>query len=174
MEAQRRDRIKSLTIGLVALLAMAGGIWGFLRAEPERELDRYYFRSSSGDVLFTHTAHQDLCDDCEDCHHELTQGADEATSCRNCHPVEASDEPTFLGCLDCHDDPDYTPDMAEHEDLVDLEDHDCEGCHSARSVSEAYHKNCGDCHQIKAPGRFAGEDGESLCSACHLVESSWR
>lgn len=168
MAILKQERIKILAITILAFLATTIGALGYLKAEPESEPDRYYFRNSSGAVLFTHTRHQDLCEDCEDCHHELTQGAEDPTSCRDCHPSETAEGATFLGCQDCHEDPDYTPDYADHADLIDLEDHDCEGCHTARSVADAYHINCSDCHLLHACERFAGPEGEALCQACHL------
>jgi len=164
-----KERNRTLFIALLALAAGAFSLVGYLRA-GSRQAEapaRYYYRNSSGAVLFQHEGHQDFLD-CGDCHHELDQASEEPHVCGSCHPAEPGEGDRFLGCQECHDDPEYTPDMVEHLDLIELEDHDCEGCHSARTLTEAFHAQCGNCHLELAPERFADAEGNSRCEACHL------
>ena len=104
--------------------------------------------------------------DCSRCHEQVKED-DQAVSCRTCHPGTQENENRFVGCMECHDDSDYTPDMMSHEELVEVEDHSCLGCHAPSSVSEAYHSNCTSCHLAAAPEKFSNEDGVR-CSVCHL------
>jgi hypothetical protein len=166
----KQDRRRIISITLLAILAGCAGLYGYLRAGPEQELepDRYYYRTSAGAVLFTHTDHQDLVEECESCHHEMLTGAEEPRSCRSCHPTEAPEAAPFVGCMECHDEPEYTVDFAEHDDLLEIHDPDCESCHTARAVTETFHLNCSDCHLQTAPLRFADPEGKVLCQSCHL------
>ena len=170
MANPKQDRRRVISIALLAALTACAGLFGYLRAAPdsEQEPDRYYYRNSAGAVLFTHTEHQDNVADCEDCHHEILTGADEPLSCRSCHPAEAPEAAPFVGCQECHDDPEYTSDFAEHDELLEVHDPDCENCHTARAVTEAFHLNCSDCHLQVAPERFADAEGKVLCRSCHL------
>jgi hypothetical protein len=102
---------------------------------------------------------------CAGCH-ELGD-PDSIRSCRQCHPAAAIDA-VVPSCGDCHDDPDYTPELASHADLLTIEDHTCDGCHVAVPVSDAYHTQCNACHLTLAPARFAAADGRARCVACHL------
>ncbi len=115
-------------------------------------------------------AHADLLEiedhSCEGCH-EIA-GPEAARNCRECHPAAAVEGAAFVGCTACHDDPDYTPDAAGHDDLIAIDGHECEGCHTARTVADAFHANCSACHLAIAPERFAEVDGTASCRACHL------
>lgn len=104
--------------------------------------------------------------DCSKCHAVVKEEA-EIASCRACHPGVQASEARTVGCSACHDDS-YSPDMLEHDEFLEIEDHSCLGCHTPGSVSETYHTNCTGCHVAVAPERFANEDGGVLCSSCHL------
>jgi len=162
------ERWRLILVAAIAIIAGGAALFGYLGAEEQAEqTDRYYYRSSAGNVLFAHTGHQDTAD-CEMCHHEMEQGAEELQSCRACHPAAAPEDPPFLGCQDCHEDPEYDAEYADHEDLLAIHDPDCENCHAARAVAEAYHRNCSDCHLEVAPERFGDDQGQASCQACHL------
>ncbi len=102
--------------------------------------------------------------DCSKCH-EQDASDDQAVSCRTCHlPVqENTDE---ISCSECHED--YTPDIMDHDEYLEVEDHSCLTCHTPSIVSEAYHTDCNRCHLEKAPKRFADNAGKAVCGACHL------
>lgn len=105
--------------------------------------------------------------DCSKCHEE--SGADnEPASCRECHPGVQTSETQTNSCQECHDD-DYTPDMMEHDEYLEVEDHSCLGCHTPQAVSQVYHTNCTNCHLETLPDRFTIADGEVSCGACHLL-----
>lgn len=104
--------------------------------------------------------------DCASCH-EQTVEDDQALSCRSCHPGVQKNENRTVTCGECHDD-DYEPDMLEHDEYLEIEDHSCLGCHAPGSVSESYHTNCTSCHLETAPERFTNSDRTVNCSACHL------
>lgn len=159
------DRGKGRTIPLAICVAgmLIAGCIGYLWADPGDNNDRVYLRSSGGSVLFAHAAHAALVDGCIDCHHDL-----------------AGDVVTE--CADCHDDS-YTPDLLDHDELLEIEDHECAGCHeivadedaiSCRECHEAseiagiYHTQCNTCHLDVSPEQFAGDDGAARCNACHL------
>jgi hypothetical protein len=130
-----------LPLVAVAAAGLLSGLFGYLRADPARDGDRFYLRSNGGAVLFTHAAHQDRSPACERCHHELVSGAARA-------------------CTDCHDDG-YTADLASHDELQAVPDHTCAGCHEVAAAATA--RNCRDCHP-----REAGEGEPRLsCQNCH-------
>lgn len=104
--------------------------------------------------------------DCATCH-EQTADEDQATSCRNCHPGFQESEARTVSCNDCHDD-DYEPEIMEHDEYLEIDDHSCLGCHTPGSISEAFHASCTNCHLEAAPDRFAHADGSVMCSGCHL------
>ena len=104
--------------------------------------------------------------DCSTCH-EQTADDNQAASCRSCHPGTQENEVRTVDCAQCHDDG-YDPDMMEHDELLEIEDHSCLRCHAPGSVSEAYHINCTSCHLEAAQNRFANDDGTVKCSGCHL------
>lgn len=104
--------------------------------------------------------------DCSTCH-EQTVDDDQAASCRSCHPGFQESEVRVVGCTECHDD-DFEPEMMEHDEYLEIEDHSCLGCHTPGSVSEVFHTNCTSCHLQSAPERFTNADGTVMCGACHL------
>jgi len=128
------------------------------------------------DPEYVHSAfaHADLLEiedhACDGCHPLQPDMA--ARSCRACHP-SAADEQTVAGkpgdCQQCHDDPDYTPEVFSHADLLEIEDHACDGCHRPSPVGEIYHKDCTACHRDQAAERFIDNQGQALCNACHLI-----
>lgn len=104
--------------------------------------------------------------DCSKCHEET--GTDvKPVSCRECHPGMQTAEKNTNSCQQCHDD-DFTPDMLEHDEYLEVEDHTCLGCHTPQSVSQVYHLNCTNCHLETLPDRFANKGGDVSCGACHL------
>lgn len=103
--------------------------------------------------------------DCSTCH-EQTMDDDEATSCRDCHQQQAEEAEVSVSCMECHED--YEPDMMEHDEYLEVEDHTCLGCHTPSTISQAYHNSCTPCHLENAPARFAAKDGKTVCGACHL------
>lgn len=128
----------------LAGLAIAGlvvGLFGYLRADPAGDPDRFYLASNGGAVLFLHAGHQERSPECERCHHELV-GA------------------VATACADCHDDS-YTAALASHADLLEIPDHTCASCHEVMAAETA--RSCRACH-----AREAGE-GELLrsCQDCH-------
>ncbi|THB70015.1 MAG: hypothetical protein D6B25_20680 [Desulfobulbaceae bacterium] len=109
------------------------------------------------------TLHDRSCDKCHPSNAEQTS----PSSCRQCHPAVQAEEKQSPVCLECHDE-DYTPGMVSHDELVEIEAHQCGDCHASRSISEAYHSNCIPCHLKSAPQKFAQEDGTIVCGTCHL------
>jgi len=104
--------------------------------------------------------------DCSNCHEQVNDD-DQAASCRDCHLSVQESETQAISCSECHDD-DYQPDMMDHDEYLEIEDHSCLGCHAPRALAETYHASCSDCHLEEAPGRFALSDGSADCSGCHL------
>ncbi len=103
--------------------------------------------------------------DCSKCHEQVENNT-QATSCRECHLTQKDSNEQPISCSDCHED--YTPDIMEHDEYLEIEDHSCLTCHTPTIVSEAYHTNCTRCHLEYAPKRFADNDGKTVCGACHL------
>lgn len=104
--------------------------------------------------------------DCSKCHEEA-ETVVKPTSCRTCHPGHQPSEAQTNSCLVCHDD-DYTPDMLEHDEYLEVEEHTCLGCHTPQAVSQVYHTNCTSCHLETLPDRFTTPGGDVSCGACHL------
>ena len=167
MAAKNSMSWKSGALVVVTIGLLAVGVWGYLQGEVPPGDSRFYLRSSAGAVVFTHRGHQKHVRDCVHCHHELGPGL-EAVNCRICHPGDAPDSPAFLGCLDCHDDPDYGPETLEHTELLEIHENECDSCHNPRCVADAYHLQCSRCHLDLAPERFFAGDGQVECAACHL------
>ena len=107
--------------------------------------------------------HEAACADCHD-----VADAENAHSCRDCHPASTMEGEATLGCDVCHDDPEYTPDLAGHDELLEIEDHECAGCHTLGAISNVYHVTCNACHLAMAPDRCADDEGQALCMGCHL------
>ena len=104
--------------------------------------------------------------DCSGCHEQVAED-DQAASCRDCHLAVRESETNLVSCSECHDD-DYQPEMMDHDEYQEIEDHTCLGCHSPRALAETYHTSCSDCHLEEAADRFALSDGSVNCSGCHL------
>ena len=104
--------------------------------------------------------------DCSTCHEQVADD-EQASSCRSCHPTIQESDIRNVGCTECHDDG-YDPDMMEHDEFLEIEDHTCLGCHAPASISEAYHANCTDCHLQAASKQFTNDDGTVKCGSCHL------
>lgn len=116
---------------------------------------------------FDHSELKDIHSrDCSTCHEQSVED-DQAVSCRTCHPGVQENDKNTVGCIECHDDS-YSPDMMQHDEYMEMEEHTCLGCHAPKSVSEAYHTNCSHCHLKNAPERFSSADGKVQCGACHL------
>ncbi len=160
----RRNWTRSLTV--VTLVAVVGTIIGCLADDGAVQTDRIYLQNTAGAVLFDHGEHSNSADSCVTCHHNL-RGDEQAASCRECHPGTQQSEKQTLSCTECHDDS-FTPDMMEHEEYLEIDDHSCLGCHAPQSVSQVYHTNCSNCHLENAPDRFTKTGGDVACGACHL------
>ncbi|MGD9900046.1 MAG: cytochrome c3 family protein [Calditrichaceae bacterium] len=91
----------------------------------------------------------------------------EPQNCRVCHTIN-HDEPGHVDCLTCHDDPDYNMEFFGHDELCEIDGHDCAGCHSAQSTEGIYHQQCNDCHRLENESYFFEPDGGVRCQACHL------
>lgn len=104
--------------------------------------------------------------DCATCH-EQTIDDDQADSCRNCHPALQDSETGVVGCSECHGEG-YEPDLLDHDEYLEIDDHSCSGCHTPGAVAEVYHSSCTDCHLEEAADRFTLGDGGVNCSGCHL------
>lgn len=161
----RRNWTRSLTVMMI--LAGVAVVIGYVVTAGAVKTDRVYLRNTAGAVLFDHGMHNQVVDSCVECHHDLSGEEEEATSCRECHPGVQQSETNTVTCLECHED-DYTADMMEHDEYLEIEEHSCKGCHAPRSVSDAYHTNCSSCHLETSPERFTKANGELLCGACHL------
>ncbi|MDJ0621500.1 MAG: cytochrome c3 family protein [Desulfocapsaceae bacterium] len=105
--------------------------------------------------------------DCSQCHEQIADD-DQAASCRQCHPAVQQSETSLIGCMECHDDDSYSPDIMDHDEYLEIEEHTCLGCHAPGSLSEVYHTSCTNCHLENSPEQFTEADGEVLCAACHL------
>lgn len=104
--------------------------------------------------------------DCAKCHEQATDKR-QAVSCRECHSTTQSSETLTNNCSECHDDS-YSPEIMDHDEYTEVEDHTCQGCHTPRALSDAYHINCTNCHLESLPDRFSTGDGNVSCGACHL------
>jgi hypothetical protein len=146
----------------VAMLIVS--VLGYLRRSDASETGRVYLRNGAGPVVFEHAMHAERGDACVVCHHPLA--------------VDLVAE-----CSDCHDDID-SPDLFEHDELLEIEAHSCDMCHEIAGDDEAqncrechdgaeiqslYHQQCNGCHLTFDRARFASDDGQTTrCSACHL------
>lgn len=118
---------------------------------------------------FSHTELKEIHGtDCSQCHQQEVED-EQALSCRECHPGVQQNTTAVIACSECHDDT-YTPDIMEHDEYMEVEDHSCTGCHAPSSLSDVYHANCSDCHLENSPEKFSQADGEVNCSACHLQQ----
>lgn len=104
--------------------------------------------------------------DCSTCHEQRVED-NQAASCRNCHPGTQKNEAGTVACADCHDSS-YEPDMMEHDEYLEIEEHSCLGCHAPGSVSETYHASCTNCHLEADAKRFVNDDAAVKCGGCHL------
>ncbi len=104
--------------------------------------------------------------DCATCHEQAADNR-QATSCRECHSATPSNDNLTNKCSECHDDS-YFPEIMDHDEYTEIEDHTCLGCHTPRALSDSYHINCTNCHLETLPDRFATNDGDVSCGACHL------
>ena len=162
MTDERARRTFRTGLILLALVGVGLGIAGYLQEAPAGDGTRFYLRSEGGAVMFDHARHRDAADGCITCHHEL---AGETYPCGT-----------------CHEDAEYTPELAEHGDLVEIHDSACDGCHEiapdeeasscrrchAEGLADVYHQSCSACHLEVAPERFADESGAPTCGGCHL------
>jgi hypothetical protein len=104
--------------------------------------------------------------DCAKCHQQNDDNH-QATSCRECHPATQKSDKSANNCAECHDDS-YSPEIMEHDEYTEIDEHSCLSCHSPRAVSEVFHTNCTNCHLQTLPDRFAKAGGDVSCGACHL------
>ena len=102
---------------------------------------------------------------CDTCH--LIKQSAPIQSCRICHPVVQEANERILPCSECHDET-YTGDMLTHDEMQDIEAHDCDSCHVARAVGDIHHAACNRCHLRTDPEKFSDAQGKPLCYMCHL------
>ena len=121
------------------------------------------------DVAAEDFTHEDLKDieghSCESCHQTI-EGV-EPRSCRWCHPDTQESDERIIACSSCHDD-EYTPDILTHDEMQEVDGHECESCHNISAVSGAYHEQCNRCHFMENPDEFRSVDGSAMCERCHL------
>ncbi len=149
---------------VLAAVALCLGIYGYLGETPAAESGRVYLTNNGGPVLFTHAAHAEQVGNCVACHHDLVVDL-------------------VASCDDCHDAGEMDPDLLDHADLQAIEAHSCDGCHEIAPAADAagcrdchdnaeiadrYHQQCNNCHLAQARARFAGDDQQVRCEACHL------
>jgi hypothetical protein len=103
--------------------------------------------------------------DCESCHRVNEEK--QIQSCRSCHPLVQEEAQGIVPCQDCHEEG-FSPDMLTHDEMQDVEGHECSSCHIPSSVSDSYHHQCNRCHLADSPDVFADEKGDALCFRCHL------
>ena len=130
---------------ILALVAAAVAVYGYLQPDPSVAGRRFYLDNGGGAVLFTHAAHQEYDIRCVDCHHALIQGQ-------------------AYACSECHDDPEYVHGAFDHEELLEVEDHSCTDCHLLQPDTAA--RSCRACHpSMVEESTAAGELGD--CRQCH-------
>jgi Class III cytochrome C family len=162
MKDERSRKQLVLALAIFTVIGTGLGVTGYLQGNPASDNSRFYMKSDGGAVLFEHARHGEDIGGCVDCHHELAVDV--------------------IGCAECHDDPDYTSDSADHDELLEIHERACESCHEIGPAEDAascrdcheedlaavYHKSCSACHLATAPERFADEAGGPLCKLCHL------
>ena len=124
-------------IALLTAILIAVACYGFLRpAETAAVPMRVLLDNSAGMVVFDHTKHVDEYGvDCETCHHELLDEADED----GIIPEDAEPIP----CSDCHSKVSDDPDVPG---LMDAYHQSCMGCHEEIDAGPYTQDQCNQCH----------------------------
>ncbi|MCT4535011.1 cytochrome c3 family protein [Halodesulfovibrio sp.] len=124
-------------IALFVAILIAVACYGFLRpAETAAVPMRVLLDNSAGLVVFDHAKHVDEYGvDCETCHHELLDEADEDGNI----PEDA--EPA--ACSDCHSKVSDDPDVPG---LMDAYHQSCMGCHEEIDAGPYTQDQCNQCH----------------------------
>lgn len=136
----RRNWTLSMTI--VLLVAALAAAIGFMTSDTSTATDRYYFKSTAGNVLFDHGAHGDRAESCAACHHTLYEAA-VTGDCGQCHdPVDPAD--------------------FKHAELKDIHGRDCATCHK-QVKDDDQAASCRSCHVAvqKSDTRTVS------CATCH-------
>lgn len=133
-----------LLVGLTCVAAVVA-LYGYLQPNRLQAGHSFYLTNTGGAVLFTHAGHQAHTDACVACHHALVRS-------------------DAYACSDCHDDPDYTHGVFDHDELLEIEDHTCDGCHEPEPDTAAV--GCRTCHPAVADAPDAAADPAD-CQQCH-------
>lgn len=162
----RRTWTLSITVAL--LVAAAAAVIGLMTGDTSIATDRYYLKSSAGNVLFDHGTHGETADSCATCHHTLYDAA-QAISCEECHDdVEPEDfehaelkEFHARECSTCHE-----------QTVDDDQAASCRSCHSAIQESDVRTLSCSECHDDDyEPGMISHDEYQEIedhsCLGCH-------
>ncbi len=207
MNGKKTKHIRSISLYSLTLVAYLIGIAGFFYQDALESSDRFYLRSTAGDILFEHKKHIKTTENCADCHHNIIF-SDERTSCSECHDDDFSEEDFIhtelkdieehtctgchrtdeskkpencrfchsngedfessdIKCIECHDS-NYTPELLTHDEMQDIEGHQCTGCHQPKNISDIYHSQCNTCHKKNNQDIFFDSEGKISCNRCHL------
>jgi hypothetical protein len=98
-----------------------------------------------GPVTFDHEMHTAMADGCGTCHHQHNEKI--RTSCKECHEMKVSGDPSFIACSSCHSD--TLPDMPEMPGL-----------------KVALHSKCFPCHMDMGIGELGSSPGACV-KTCH-------
>ena len=97
---------KSVKIIILTIACFLIGSATYLFEEAPADTGRYYIENSGGAVVFEHDRHSEQAESCADCHHPLFSVTEMTT------------------CDECHDD-DFMAEDFDHEELKEVEDHQC-------------------------------------------------
>jgi hypothetical protein len=137
----RRNWTFSMTVAL--LVAAVSVVIGYMGTRETVATERFYLRSSAGNVLFDHGRHNEMTESCAACHHDLFAAA-QATSCSTCHDDE------------------FEPADFDHTELKEFHGRDCATCHE-QTTGDEQAASCRSCH----PGIQQSETRTVSCSDCH-------
>ena len=112
----KAERVIAYSVAIILLVVGVVCYAAFPPPTPEQPI-RIMLENTAGSVLFDHKVHTSENGygiDCEDCHHNLEDEGEEATSCGECHDVEGEDalkrsEAFHTQCVGCHEDEDMGP-----------------------------------------------------------------
>ncbi|RJP79852.1 MAG: hypothetical protein C4522_09010 [Desulfobacteraceae bacterium] len=177
---------------LTVILLLVGGIcYAAFPVETPEDPVRKMFKTSAGNVLFTHKVHRAETGygaACIDCHHHHEDDEDNFKACGDCHTAEPP-KTVPQNCQECHDSvgniEEHHPKTVEGEDFRACADchqktedgstpEACNECHEPDEIegqqktmnfqkrSDAFHTQCIDCHKEYGSGPVE-------CSSCHVM-----
>jgi hypothetical protein len=178
---------------LMVILLLVGGIcFAAFPVEKPKNPVRKMFKTSAGNVLFTHKVHHVKTGyrvACVECHHHHEEDPEDFKACGDCHTAEL---PKIVpqNCLKCHD---SAGKIEEHhtKTIEGEESNTCKDCHQKKedgsipevciichepdeikgrqkimnfqNRSDAFHQQCKGCHKKY-------DSGPVECSSCHVKE----